>query len=149
MRPTPKVINIVKNPVWRAFAKAPMPDGKQRDLSLAALGAFDEIVNGRGIGDHVDTLALASNVCLVLSERGYGPECEPKIKEAQQALLRVRERVSRGLRIGLDGTGAQALRDMLSTQDQQMAEAGQVEVADAVLEVRTRAAQGHVMTVAA
>ena len=48
MRPTPKVINIVKNPVWRAFAKAPMPDGKQRDLSLAALGAFDEIVNGRG-----------------------------------------------------------------------------------------------------
>lgn len=140
-----QAINLTSNPVWRVFAADPMTQAKQVDLALAARAAYDEIAQGRGLDDHVDTLACAANVSLVLSERGFGPECEPKIIEAQIALMRIKARMQRGLSIGLDGPGAQDLRDLLDTHEQQIAHAGKAEVASALIEVRSRAMSGQVM----
>lgn len=136
-------MNLVGNPVWRAFASQPMVAAQQRDLSLDAHSAFDEIVHGRGAGCHVDVLATAANTCLVLCERGFGPECEPKIIEGQHALMRLKARLLQGKRIGFDGPGAQAMRDMLDVHAQQLEHAGQGEVAAAIVEVYKRAALGN------
>lgn len=144
-----QAINLTTNPVWRAFAAAPMAQTQQVDLALASRAAFDEIAHGRGQQDHMETLACMANVSLVLAERGYGPECEPKIIEAQEALMRVKVRQQQGKHIGLDGPGAQALRDLMDTHEAQIEHAGRAELASALLEVRSRAAQGHVMRVAA
>ena len=142
-----KTINLIKHPVWRAFAAAPLEVVEQTKLSLEAYAAFDEIVHGRGTPAHIDELAVAANTCLVLCERGFGPECEPKIIEGQEAVMRIKARVQQGKAIGLDGIGAQALRDMLDTHAQQMEHAGQAEVAIAILEVHKRATSGHVFKV--
>ena len=142
-----KTINLIKHPVWRAFAAAPLEVVEQTKLSLEAYAAFDEIVHGRGTPAHIDELAVAANTCLVLCERGFGPECEPKIVEGQEAIMRIKVRVQQGKAIGLDGIGAQALRDMLDTHAQQMEHAGQAEVAIAILEVHKRATSGHVFKV--
>lgn len=140
---------LTGNPVWRALNRAPIQQAEQVDLALAARAAYDEIAHGRGMDDHVDTLACMANVSLVLAERGFGPECEPKIIEAQEAVMRIKTRQQRGRHIGLDGPGAQALRDLMETHEAQIEHAGRAELADALLEVRTRAAQGHLMRVAA
>ena len=145
---TKRQMNLLKNPVWRAYARQPMAQTQQVDLALAAHAAFDEITQGRGTDSHVDTIAMACNVALMLAERGFGPECEPKIIEAQLAVMRIKARQMQGKAIGMDGPGAQALRDMLATQVQQIEQAGQVEVGDAVLEVRARMLRGDVMEVA-
>jgi hypothetical protein len=144
-----KTINLIKHPVWRAFAAEPLEQKEQVKLSLDAHAAFDEIVHGRGTTAHIDELAVAANTCLVLCERGFGPECEPKIIEGQEAIMRIKTRCLQGKTIGLDGIGAQALRDMLDIQAQQMEHAGQAEVAMAILEVHKRAKRGHTFKVAA
>jgi hypothetical protein len=140
---------LTGNPIWRALNRAPIEQAEQIDLALAARAAFDEIVHGRGLDDHVDTIACVANVSLVLAERGFGPECEPKIIEAREAVMRIKARQQRGQRIGLDGPGAQALRDLMDTHEAQIEHAGRAELAAALIEVRQRAAQGHVMRVAA
>lgn len=142
-------MNLTTNPVWRAFAKVPMSQAQQVDIALAARIAFEEVSHGRGIDDHIDTLACAANVSLVLAERGYGPECEPKIIEAQAALMRIKARQQQGKAIGLDGPGAQALRDLMDTHEQQIEHAGKAEVASALIEINTRRVTGQVMSVQA
>jgi len=136
-------MTLVGNPVWRAFAAKPMTQAEQNDLALDAHMAFDEIVHGRGNEHHIDMLSTAANTCLVLCERGFGPECEPKIIEGQEALMRVKVRQRQGKRIGFDGPGAQAMRDMLDIHTQQMEHAGRAELAAAILEVHKRVALGH------
>lgn len=143
-----KTMNLIKNPVWRAFATEPIDESEQTKLSLDAYASFDEIVHGRGTPAHIDELSVAANTCLVLCERGFGPECEPKIIEGQEAIMRIKARRQQGKAIGLDGVGAQALRDMLDIQAQQMEHAGQNEVAMAILEVHKRAKRGQVFKVA-
>ena len=143
-----KTLNLIKHPVWRAFATAPLDRNEQVNLSLDAHAAFDEISHGRGQTAHIDALAVAANTCLVLCERGFGPECDPKIIEGQEALMRIKARCLQGKAIGFDGLGAQALRDMLDIQAQQMEHAGQAEVAIAILEVRERARNGNTFKIA-
>lgn len=142
-----RTANLVGNPVWRALNAKPISTPEQVDLALAARSAFDDITHGRGAEDHIHTLACVANVSLVLSERGYGPECEDKIKDAQQALMRLKERQARTSRIGFDGPGAQCTRDLLDIHEQQIEHAGRAEVSAALLEVHNRMNSGHVLTV--
>lgn len=139
-----RAATLAGNPVWRALNAKPITQPEQVDLALAARSAFDDIAHGRGVDDHVHTLACAANVSLVLAERGYGPECEDKIKDAQRALVRTQQRQAAGKGIGFDGPGAQALRDLLDTHEQQIEHAGRAEVSNALLEVHRRMRQGHV-----
>lgn len=139
---------LAGNPVWRALNARPMTQPEQVDLALAARSAFDDITHGRGMAEHLDTLACAANVSLVLAERGYGPECEDKIKDAQLALVRVKQRQAQGKHIGVDGPGASALRDLMDIHEQQIHHAGRAEVSNALLEVHRRATSGHVIRTA-
>ena len=137
-RTTRKLINIVKNPVWRAMSLAPMDVPKQTDMAIDIHEAFAAITTGKGTLDDVNSLAYAANVGLVLAERGYGPELLPNIVKAQHALVRILSRHQQGKSIGFDGEGAQAIRDLLDTHTQQIHHAGRSEVSDALLEVLER-----------
>lgn len=142
--------NITRNPVYKAFWRKPMAQGKQADLALSTLAAFDEIVHGRGQLAHLEVLATNANIALVLAENGYGPECELKIKDAAQAILRAHSRAGKhNGRIGFDGPGAQAVRDLIDIHAQQLANAGQAEVIDALHTVRDRIKAGKVERAAA
>lgn len=137
-QPDPNLINIVKNPVWRALSVAPMEQPKQTDMNIDIHQAFRAIITGHGTLDDVNSLAYAANIGLVLAERGHGPELLDNIIEAQHALVRVLARHQQGKAIGFDGAGTQCIRDLLDTHSQQMQQAGKSEVSDALLEVYAR-----------
>jgi hypothetical protein len=140
-----RAVNITTNPVWRALNRTALPAAKQVDLALAANLALAEVLRGEGTRDDLDTIAVCANVSLVLSETGYGPENEAKIIDAQEAIMRARMRAKKMTgRIGLDGLGLQALRDLLAIHDQQMAAATTADVTAALLEVRKRMGAGQV-----
>jgi hypothetical protein len=140
-----RAVAITTNPVWRALNRTALPAAKQVDLALAANLALADVLRGDGTRDDLDTIAVCANVSLVLSETGYGPENETKIIEAQEAIMRARMRAKKLTgRIGLDGLGLQALRDLLAIHDQQMAAATTADVTAALLEVRTRMGAGQV-----
>ena len=141
-----RAVNITSNPIWRALNQRSMPATRQVDLALEANLALADVLRGHGTPADLDTIAVCANVSLVLAERGYGPENEPKIIEAQEAIVRTRSRAKKLTgRIGLDGLGMQALRDLLAIHHQQIAHATVADVSDATLEVRKRMAQGNVM----
>ena len=140
-----RAVNITSNPVWRALNRRTLPAAKQVDLLLATNIALADVLRGEGTRGDLDTMAMCANVALVLAETGYGPENEGKIIEAQEAIMRARMRAKKLTgRIGLDGLGMQALRDLLAIYAQQMAAATTADVTAALLEVRKRMGAGQV-----
>ena len=137
--------NITKHPVYKAMHRTPMADTKQVDLAIQSHLAFESIVCGQGKLHDLEVLASTANVALVLAEQGYGPECEIKIKDAAQAVLRAHTRAGKHSgRIGFDGPGAQAIRDLIDIHTQQLAAASQADVIDALHTVQARIKAGKV-----
>lgn len=110
----------------------------QARLALAA------ILSGRGRPEDLHTLGQASNIALVLAEGGAGRECIPAIKTAQAALLAADERLARFGRVGFDGLGLIAVRELLDIYEQQIASVTAGAFDDAVDEVRARVEAGLV-----
>jgi hypothetical protein len=136
--PSSNLVNLVSNPVWKALKTEPMAAKNQLNLNLDVHTAFEAIIKGSGTLDDVNTLAHAANMSLVLAERGHGPELIPNIIEAQEALMRVLQRVHNGKNVGFDAQGAEHMRDLLDTHTQQIAQAGEAETAQALLEINRR-----------
>lgn len=136
--PSSNLVNIVSNPVWKALKTEPMPAKHQLNLNIDIHTAFEVIIKGKGTLDDVNTLAHAANLSLVLAERGYGPELTPNIIQAQEALMRILQREKNGKNIGFDAQGAEHMRDLLDTHTQQIANAGEAETAQALLEINRR-----------
>lgn len=119
-----------------------------RDLALGYSGALQALVHGSGSGHDLATLAVASNVALLLCEYGLGDI--DKAKAAQDACMHIG---ARALRVGkyiLTGLELRQLQDLIDLHDAQLASPDCTEgVLVAVLkEVKARAEAGHVLEVA-
>jgi len=136
---------LTRNPVWRSLKPSPMQQSAQVDLQLDAYSALDEIMFGRGMHEHLDSLACATNLALLLCERGAGRERLEDVTAAQLGITRARHRADQGKAIALDGPAVQPLRAALELLGQQMAIVAQGDITDALNEVMRRISTGHVL----
>ena len=89
---------------------------KLRFLEYAAL---DAITKGMGTVQDWRTLVDVLNLSEVMGKAGLGPEVLPVCAKAQEALHKAAMRYQETMRMGLDGPGIQAIRDLIEYADLQ------------------------------
>lgn len=127
-------------------------DGDQvRNLQLLANSARDAMEKGKGTQQDVYYLAFVSNVCLLLCERGIGPEFIDEVRLAQEHIVGLLTRLNRGEHLTLTGPGIAAVRRLLELHDAQVAVPDYTEglAYSVVHEVLSRMAAGNVLEVPA
>ena len=103
----PKYPNCYTNPVQIVLNKVKTFDENlQVDLTLPIRIVVDAFLDSRANEDDWHTLALVSNVCLVLSEH-INQDIETEVKKCQAALLRIRDRYRKNKSLTLDADGRQ------------------------------------------
>jgi len=103
----PKYPNCYVNPMQIVLNKVkPFDQNLQVDLTLPIRIVVDAFLDSRASEDDWHTLALVSNVCLVLSEH-INQDIEAEVKKCQAALLRIRDRYRKNKSLTLDADGRQ------------------------------------------
>lgn len=124
--------------------RQPIADKAIRDIAIVARSAFDRLLRGHGDSEDLYGLGFAANVSMLLAETGFGPECEPDIQRAQEALLRAHDRMSRHGRPGLDGSGIGEVRALLEIYEQQLEAALVGDIVAVLNEINRRVNAGRV-----
>ena len=91
-----------------------------RDLAIGYHGALEAVRTGRGTQADTSTLAIASNVALMLCEQGLGEDWIDKVREAQDACVTLEHRRQRIGRVVASGTELQRLTALLDLHDAQL-----------------------------
>lgn len=89
---------------------------KLRFLEYAAL---DAITRGKGTIQDWRTLVDVLNLSEVMAKGGIGPEVLPVCAKAQEALHKAAMRYQETKKMGLDGLGIQAVRELIEYADLQ------------------------------
>jgi len=129
--------------------RQPLAEGAIRDIALISRSAFEKMRTGRGDTEDLFNVGFASNVALLLTEGGFGRECEPEIKAAQAALLRAHDRLTSVGRVGLDGPGIAEISNMLDVFEAQLDAAIVGDMVDVLREIHRRVEAGLVANSAA
>jgi len=89
---------------------------KLRTLEYAAL---DAITRGKGTITDWRTLVDVLNLSEMMGKSGIGPEVLPISEKAQESLHKAAMRFQETKKMGLDGQGIQAIRDLIEYADLQ------------------------------
>ena len=89
---------------------------KLRTLEYSAL---ESITKGQGTVQDWRTLVDVLNLSETMARGGIGPEVLPVCEKAQEALHKAAMRYQETMRMGLDGTGIQAIRELIEYADLQ------------------------------
>lgn len=133
---------LARNPVWRAGLKGSLTGTKQTELALRARLAFDSIVSGRVSPGDPDELAVVSNICLLLCEKGIGAEYLERVKQAQEAILSAQRRENDGKAFNFTGPERAAVLDLLDLHEQHLMCASELQFIEALAEVEVRIRSG-------
>lgn len=125
--------------------RQPIAADAVRDIAITARTAFERLRRGHGDGEDLYGLGFAANVSLLFAEAGFGPECEPEIFAAQEALLRAHERLRTHGRPGLDGPGITEIRALLEIYEQQLEAALVGDIVAVLREINRRVEAGAVV----
>lgn len=127
-------------------SKAPLARQQLLDLAIGYHGALESLRTGGREAD-AHTLAMASNVALMLCELGIGGEYIDGVKRAQDAIVAMLARAAKGGRYGFDGPGLAAVQAMLELHDAQLESPDCTEglLLAALAEIRKRMAAGQVL----
>lgn len=90
-------------------------------LRFLEYSALDAITKGQGTVQDWRTLVDVLNLSEVMAKGGLGPEVLPVCAQAQEALHKAAMRYQETKRMGLDGPGIQAIRDLIEYADLQQA----------------------------
>lgn len=132
-RSTRQMAALAGNPIWKALSKnAPMPVQQQVDVALASRASLDEILNGRGVYDHVNDLTCSSHIAIVLAERGYGEEYMPLLLQAHSVVAAWRVLAIAKQTLEAAPEDVAIVREMLDVHEAQNATADHTEVASAI-----------------
>lgn len=88
-------------------------------LRLTELAALDAMTKGMGTLQDWQELVDMMNISEVMAMDGIGPEALPYCKQAQDALEQAALRYQSTMRMGLTGTGINALREVFEYHDLQ------------------------------
>lgn len=118
------------------------------DLALHVIEAMGAVMAGDATDVHVDALAIASNISMLLCERGYGREAMEDVLRGQDAVMGIIARKQRTGRIGVNGQELALLRVLVDTHEQQLRLAPtRAEMREVLAEIKRRQAQGAVLKV--
>ena len=97
----------------------------QRDkldkLRLLEYSALDALTKGSGTVQDWRTLVDVLNLSEMMGKNGVGPEVLPICQTVQDSLHKAAMRYQETMRMGLDGQGIQAIRDLIEFADLQQA----------------------------
>ena len=88
-------------------------------LRFTEYSALDAMVNGKGTVQDWRTLVDVMNLSEIMAKNGIGPEVLPVCQKVQESLHKAALRYQETLRMGLDGVGIQAIRDLIEYADLQ------------------------------
>ena len=123
-----KVIWNLVNPIGHAMVGAAITPRQTLDkLRFLEYSALDAITKGMGTVQDWRTLVDVLNLSEVMGKAGLGPEVLPVCAKAQEALHKAAMRYQETMRMGLDGPGIQAIRDLIEYADLQQASISRAE----------------------
>ncbi len=88
-------------------------------LRLTEYAALESMIKGSGTVQDWRTLVDLLNLAEMFARNGVGPEVLPICQKAQDALHKSAMRYQKTMRMGLDGVGIQAIRDLIEYADLQ------------------------------
>jgi hypothetical protein len=88
-------------------------------LRMTEYAALDSMTRGSGTVEDWHTLVGVMNISEVMGSNGVGPEVLPICKAVQESMAKSAERYKTTGRMGLDGVGIKAIRDLLEYADLQ------------------------------
>ena len=114
-----KMWNLV-DPIAHAIAGAGIITRNALDkLRLAEYAALDAMIRGYGTVQDWKTLTDVLNLSETMARGGVGPEVLPYCATAQESLKKAALRYQSTMRMGLDGQGITALRNLIEYADLQ------------------------------
>lgn len=90
-------------------------------LRFTEYAALDAITRGMGTVQDWRTLVDLLNLAEIMGKKGVGPEVLPVCAKAQESLHKAALRYQETMKMGLDGVGIQAIRDLIEYADLQQA----------------------------
>lgn len=119
---TKRKIWALLDPIQHAVIGAAITPRQTLDkLRFLEYAALDAITKGMGTIQDWRTLVDVLNLSEVMAKAGIGPEVLPVCAKAQDALHKAAMRYQETMRMGLDGPGIQAIRELISYADLQQA----------------------------
>jgi len=108
------------DPVTHAIVGASITPRQTLDkLRFLEYAALDAITKGMGTVQDWRTLVDVLNLSEVMAKDGIGPEVLPICQKAQDGLHKAAMRYQETMRMGLDGLGIQAIRELIEYADLQ------------------------------
>jgi hypothetical protein len=115
-----KIWSTQTNPVAHAIAGAAITTRDVLDrLRLRELAALEAVTKGHGNVNDWQILCDLLNAAEMMGKQGVGPEVLPVCKEVHDALHKAALRYEKTTKIGLDGKGIQAVRELMEYADLQ------------------------------
>lgn len=114
-----KVWNLI-DPLIHAIVGAAITQRDKLDkLRTLEYAALDAITRGKGTITDWRTLVDVLNLSEMMGKNGIGPEVLPICEKAQESLHKAAMRFQETKKMGLDGQGIQAIRDLIEYADLQ------------------------------
>jgi len=114
-----KVWNLI-DPITHAIVGAAITQREKLDkLRLLEYSALDAITKGSGTVQDWRTLVDVLNLSETMARGGIGVEVLPVCEKAQESLHKAAMRYQETMRMGLDGEGIKAIRDLIEYADLQ------------------------------
>lgn len=107
-------------------------------LRLIELAALDAMTKGLGTIQDWQELTDMMNISEVMARDGVGPEALPVCQQAQEALEQAARRYETTRRMGLTGTGINALREVFEYHDLQRRSIPRSEYEKYIIKTRQR-----------
>ena len=114
-----KVWNLI-DPITHALTGAAITQReKLNQLRMLEYSALDSMTKGSGTVTDWRTLVDILNLSEMMGKSGIGPEVLPICEKAQESLHKAAMRYQDTMRMGLDGQGIKAIRDLIEYADLQ------------------------------
>jgi hypothetical protein len=114
-----KIWNLI-DPITHAIVGAAITHRERLDkLRMLEYSALDAITRGQGTVTDWRTLVDVLNLSEMMGKGGVGPEVLPVCQKAQESLHKAAMRYQETMKMGLDGVGIQAIRELIEYADLQ------------------------------
>ena len=134
---TKRKVWALLDPLTHAMVGAAITPRQTLDkLRLLEYAALDGITKGMGTIQDWRTLVDVLNLSEVMGKAGIGPEVLPVCAQAQEALHKAAMRYQDTKKMGLDGLGIQAIRELIEYADLQQASISRAEFEQYVKKTR-------------
>jgi len=111
---------VLLNPIDFAIQGAAITQRDKLDkLRTLEYSALDSMTKGSGTVTDWRTLVDVLNLAEMMGKNGVGPEVLPICEKAQNSLHKAAMRYQETMRMGLDGEGIKAIRDLIEYADLQ------------------------------